>query len=47
MMNNNRNFEDVMMSVVKILWESDYSNDIIAQVLADMGCRLILMEESE
>ncbi|GAH27164.1 unnamed protein product [marine sediment metagenome] len=46
-MNKDRNHEDVMMSVVRLLWDSDYSNDHIAEVLVDLGCRLSLMEVPE
>jgi len=46
-MNKDRNHEDVMMSVVRLLWGSDYSNEVIAEVMVDLGCRLNLMEVPE
>ena len=46
-MNKERNFEDVMMSVVRILWDSDYNNDTIAETLADLALRLQLMKEDK
>lgn len=46
-MNKSRNFEDLMMSVTRILWESDYTNDFVASVLVDLGSRLQLMKEND
>lgn len=46
-MNTNRNFEDIMMSVVRILWDSDYNNETVAEALVDLALRLQLMREDK
>lgn len=46
-MNKERNHEDVLMSLVSRLWRSDYGNDFIAEVLADIAPRILSMECQE
>ncbi len=42
--NPTRNHEDVLMSIVRCLWDSPYGNDFIAGVMTDLAARVFLME---